>query len=287
MKDKINDKNLTVNKNDATFSKSKKGGFRALKFIVLLTLFIVSYAVSYYLNGFEKTNNKLLTLLIFAGAGFLVFYLIYYVAYIITAINIKNKSKRKSKMVINCDEETAILMQNEKYIYSFDKSLTVTENLKNDLTQAGGLVEDVADTYSKGGRYAFLNYTVYDALDVFSNAVDVLYDKIDGFLSSKLLSALKLYDKPITLVSKELNKLLYDEQPVTVTENTETQKPEKLLKVKEKFKAFTVKASVTVFQKPINNFANGITEFIASESVRVFGKNGKKRKIKKAVAGND
>ena len=140
------------------------------------------------------------------------------------------------------------------------------------------MVEQVADTYSKGGKYAFLNYTVYDGIDVLGNAIDVLYDKIDGFLSSKALKVFKFYDKPITFVSKELNKLLYQENEelnVVVEPKSKT-----VTLLKGKLKEIGAKAGKVIIRKPLNNLAGGITEFVASESVRVFSKNSSSNKIK-------
>ena len=47
-----------------------------------------------------------------------------------------------------------------------------------------------------------------------------------------------------------------------------------------KMKDIGAKAGKTVLRKPLNNLANGITEFVASESVRVFSKNAPVNKVK-------
>lgn len=268
---KVDDKNLIDKSQSATFSKKKQGGFRATKIIILIAILMLSYVVSYFVNGFEKTNTNLLLLPILGASGFVLFYIIYGVLYLITLIKLNCKQKRQVKNVINCDEEASKIVKNEKYVFVFDTNETFTENLKKYLSQTVIMVEDVATVYSKGGKYAFLNYTVFDALDVVSNAIDVLYDKIDGFLSSKVIAVFKFYDKPISFVSKELDKLIYQEK-AEIKGVVESEKPSL---IKDKIKQLGVKASKVVLHKPINNLANGITEFIASESVRVYAKNGK------------
>ncbi|MBO5713255.1 MAG: hypothetical protein J6R88_03555 [Clostridia bacterium] len=265
--------------NTIKLQKIKKICLRALKIIALLALFVVSYAISYYLNGFEETNKKLITLLVLGVAGYVLFYVIYTIFYVITKIKLSLKNKRATKNVVNCDEEAAKIMQNQKYQFNFDTNLTFNDNLNSYLSQTVVMVEDVANVYSIGGKYAFLNYTVYDAIDVVSNAIDVLHDKIDGFLTSKALVPFKFYDKPISFVSSELNKLIYEEEKTPVIE--EEVKPKKTSAIKEKLMQIGAKAGKTVLRKPINNLANSITEFFASESVRVYGKNGKMpKKIK-------
>ena len=47
-----------------------------------------------------------------------------------------------------------------------------------------------------------------------------------------------------------------------------------------KVKEIGVKAGKSVLRKPFNNLTNGITEFVASESVRVFSKNMPSSKVK-------
>ena len=52
--------NQTANNDKRTFNGSVKSPFNVKKIILLCLVFIISYVVSLFLNGFHKTNLNLL-----------------------------------------------------------------------------------------------------------------------------------------------------------------------------------------------------------------------------------
>lgn len=266
-------KNQTENEYKKTFNNTVKSSFKVKKIIFLCLVFIISYTISIIINGFEKTNLNLLYLVIFGISGFALFYLIYGVAYLITKIKINIKSKRNISNVVNCDEEASIILNKQNKTFTFDKKISLNENLSNYFNNClTPIIDAVADNYGKKSKTSYLNFSVYDGIDFLGNVVDATYYKIDVVLNSLPLSTFNLTNKPIVFLKNFIIKSLYE---------NEVDEPKKPSKVKE----FFASAALTIFNKKINSIFNEITEFCALEGVKIFSKNGKT--VKKAVNENE
>ena len=254
-------------------ANKKKVVLKILKPLIFIALFVVAYIFSYKISGFYQTNIKLLTLVISIVVGFLFFYLIYGVIYLISYVKIKRKEKRNSNLEVNCDDKVSAFFKGDKYRFKYNTSVSFTDNLIELGKISLEVNSAIAEIYGKGGKYSFLNYPVYDGLDFLGNALDVLHYKLYG-----VLSLLKLEDKPISFIEKNLNKVLYNE----VSEEVAVTKEKKgfFTAVKDKVKSTFIKTSIVVMKGKIQSVFNECIEFVASESFRIYSKNGKTPTIK-------
>ena len=273
----VNSENITPKKNNGVF-------LSALKNVSIFALIVVSYLISYYLYGFNETNKRLFILLICGISGFILFYLIYGVAYLISNARIKRKIKKVTDNEIHCDDKVATYLENTENKFVYNKKLTLKENGSIALNKAFSIIVEIAKINSHSGKYAFVNFTVYDALEVFGNALDGIHDKLYG-----ILSALKFEDKPIWLIEKNLAKLLYEEEvnnEVAVTADKKQNKVgEFFSNVKNKVTGIASNLAISLFSKKLETTINDCFTFIAGECFRVFGKSNKNNK--KAVNNNE
>lgn len=246
---------------DAIYITDKKlGGW--VKFLGLILLVAVSFGVSIYLVGFIETLKKVVLLAILTLLGFIAFYIIYGILYLISAISYSRKRKKLANMVINCDEEVAIICSDERYRYSFNIDVPVKQNFSDFISLAKSAISSVADGYNKGGKNFYLNYSAYDALGIISDVIDKLDDKLSG-----TLNFLKLNDKPIGILESALTNLIDKEKQ-------EQHSPE-LPAVKDNFftKLFA-KAGRFLIKGKVDDLANDIIVFAIYESCKTFSKDG-------------
>ena len=233
-----------------------------VKFIGLILLVAVSFGVSVYISGLVETVKKLVFLAALTLCGFIGFYLIYGILYLISAIKYSNKRKKLAKNVINCDEEIALICSDKRYKYSFDIELPVKQNFSNFIETAKSAIGSVADGYNKGGKTFYLNYSAYDALNIISDAIDKIDDKISG-----TLHFFKLNDKPIGILESALTNLIEKEKSETKTADAPAVKENFFTKLLAKAGRFIIKGKV-------DDLANDVIVFAISEACKTFSKDG-------------
>lgn len=278
---------IAENEQEPNVLDKKNNLHTLLKTVGLILIFAVAYGTSLLLNGFKETNEKLFVLLICAVCGFVAFFLIYYLLYFISVIKLNKKRKKQSENIIRCDDEVAEFFDNNDYKFYYQRKLTVKENLFNALGLGKNIVSAIANEYSKGGKYDFLNYTVYDALDIFGNAIDEIFGKAD-----KVFSFIGMQDKPLGFVENYLAKILIEEQQseeeIAVTE---IKQPSGMRRFFGGIKDKVINAGKTVgimlFSGKIESVVNEIMVFVAGESFRVYGKNGKKKDKRDSKSGKN
>ncbi|MBR6737822.1 MAG: hypothetical protein IKL82_05620 [Clostridia bacterium] len=233
-------------------TKSKSGkGKTAIKYLTLIFVLAVSITFSVLTYGWQETGKKYLTVAICAVCGYVLFFIIYYIAYLITLIAYSKKRKKYVKDQITCNEDIEKLAQNPKYEFKYRAKLSLQENFKNLFEVLKIAVHDVSKGFDKGGRYFYLNYTVYDALSVIKTTIEVANEKF-----SKPLKLFKLEDKPIGFVEKKLLEIIENEQP----------------KKSNAFVQGVLKAGTFVFSGLINSACNDFISYVIGEAYGVYGK---------------
>lgn len=244
-----------------------------LKWVVIVLLTCFAYAFSLYQNGFEKTNQKLLTLLICALIGFLLFYLVYLVVNLICIASERRKIKKALLKTINCDEQIAKTISNQKYLFNYNVKISAKENFSSALSIITTLVGDVSHKFGKKGKYALLNFSVYDALDFVENCIDGVEGRVDALLKNIEFTGVR--NKPLPFIENALNKMI-DSELNGESENAVEEKVSKFSefskKVSNKVKSIGGKVVTYTFSGVIENTVNDVIRFIGAESFRVFSK---------------
>ncbi len=243
--------------------KSKiKNKPKILKTILLILLLILSYTSSVYVYGYNKTNARFVYLIVFSLLGFCLFYIVYYIIYFITNLRYKVLDKIEKTHSINCDDKVNDFLKDEKYKFIYDTKISVHDNFKNAVTTAKEVILGVATINNKNGKYFYLNYTVYDALEIYGNLVAFAYDKIDG-----VFKFFKIQNKPIAFIEKSLQKFVNDEKVANV-EN----KGGLLSKIKKGVGEAVLNTGIFLFKRKIQNAVNEILAVVCLESFKVYSK---------------
>ncbi len=249
-------------------SKSKvKKDKNVLKTILLVMLLILSYISSVFVYGFTKTNTRFFYLIIFSLVGFCLFYIVYYIIYFLTYLKYKRKDKKEKCNQINCDDKVNEFLKDEKYKYIYDTKLSVQENLKNALDTAKSVILGVATLNNKNGKYFYLNYTVYDALEIYGDLVAFAYDKIDG-----VFKFFKIQNKPITFIENSLQKVVEEEVV------KEVNKKGVLSKIKQGVGNVVFNTGIFLFKNKIQDAVNEILSVVCLECFKVYSKGVKNSK---------
>ena len=253
-----------------------------IKWVVIILLTLFAYAFSLYQNGFEKTNLKLLQLIICSAFGFLIFFVFYYIFCGINLIIYNKKLKRRTSSIVNCDEQIEKAVNEPKYQFSYDTKSTFKQNLSSALTVMTTLAGDVANSYGKKGKYALLDFTVYDALSFVGNCIDGVESRVDGMF--KFIEFTGVKDKPLPFIENALTKLIDKELSANndCAETVENNPPKKdglSKKIVNKVKNLGGKVAVFTFKGVIENTLNDVIRFVGAEAFRVFSKDAKSYEI--------
>ena len=243
--------------------RNKKTTLKALKNLGLFLLVCLVYGSSCYFNGFAHTTYRIISLIVYCIVGLVSFFAIYYIAYFISALIYKSKRKKIVNQ-INCDDKLNDLMVMPKYKFSYEKAKPLNENVKDLLSKGKLLTVDIASSYGNKGRYNLLNFTVYDALTITGDFIDIAQDKVERIIG--FIPFVNLQDKPLGFLEKALSNALNDE-----VSETPTKKSGILGSIFSKF-------AVPMLKGQIDKEANGFISLVGSEAFKVFGKNGKKYK---------
>ncbi len=262
---KIDSENTQLNKKCKNIFKNKK----AIKFTLIIILLVVSYFCSSYVFGFEKTNLRLITLILYTGIGFAGFYLIYYIAYFITYLSYRKSLNKSAEAIISCDNEVSDFFKDGTHKFKYDKKSNFVTNLKSAFNGGVNIVKDIAVLTSKDCSLFYLNYTVYDALSVFEHTLQFTYAKIDG-----LFKFFKCQDKPIGLIEKSLTKLIENEKQ----DNKDSEESVSgLAKFKTNLKNKALNVGFILFSGKIEDVINEIYVFLAVESFNTYSKDSKNK----------
>lgn len=230
---------------------------RAMKICALSVVFLAATAYSVYKNGVFGTLKNLLTLAVCAFLGYAAFYLVVLLFRIILRKRRKRKSQ-KAALPKNTDASACALLEKAGE-FNYDKRQTPLENLKT----AGGKALAIIKTASqkaekKASKYYFVNFTVYDAVDIFDASVDKLYEKIDG-----VFGLLRMQNKPLGFLEKSLENALVDEG--------DDSEPKKQSGFKKAVKEKGISVAIALLKNQINAQINDLLNFVAGEAVFVFG----------------
>ncbi len=238
---------------------------KILKTLILSLLLILSYSCSVYINGFKITNSRFVYLIVFTLIGFIVFYIVYYIIYFFTFLKYKNYDKKKKSSVVNCDDKVTKFLNSGKYDFTYDIKLTVNDNFSNAFALAKTVIHDVAKLNGKNNKYFYLNYTVYDALEIYGNLVSFAYGKFDG-----VFKFFKIQNKPLSFIEKSLEKFLDQEN------NAKSEKSNGLMvKIKKGIGNAVLNTGIFLFKNKIQDAVNEIMQVITLEAFKVYGKNTK------------
>lgn len=254
--------------NEVKFNNySGKTAFKKfIKFFIIVLVMVISYFVSAYLYGHKQTLIKLLKLVFYFACGFISFYLLYWIASLITSAVYSIKRKNQAKVVISCDDDVSALMSNADYKFNYNVKFDFKQNANEYKTKLLSLVKAVAIGYNnKICEYYYLDYTVYDALDILSNVVDGLDYKI-----TPIFKFLRAEDKPLKIVEKLLLNAI--ETSKRTTNLDETHKKSNVI---EKIKGTIKKTGFFLIKGVIDSACNDLSTFIAFEAFKVYGKTGK------------
>ena len=236
-----------------------------IKYAVFLIIAVFSYFASVYLNGFNKTNERLLMLGVCTIIGFVLFFLIYAILYGLTALKYAIKLKKAKDVTVNCDDLLTNLIAEKNYKFNYDLRKSVSENLKIGANISYNLVKEIANGYGNSGKFVYLDYTLYDALEIFGNATQVLKVKADA-----IFGLLHLQDKPISILEKKLTDIL---------EGDIVEQEEKSSSVKSKIgdglKHVASKVALIALKAKISALVNDIIEYVGFEAFRVYSKQDK------------
>lgn len=231
---------------------------RAMKICALSVVFLAATAYSVYKNGVFGTLKNLLTLAVCAFLGYAAFYLVVLLFRVILRKRRKRKSQ-KAALPKNTDASACALLEKAGE-FNYDKRQTPLENLKT----AGGKALTIIKTVSqkaekKASKYYFVNFTVYDAVDIFDASVDKLYEKIDG-----VFGLLRMQNKPLGFLEKSLENALVDE-------GDDDNEPKKQSGFKKAVKEKGISVAIALLKNQINAQINDLLNFVAGEAVFVFG----------------
>lgn len=275
-KTEIDDKPVIIDEQaDTTVKVNKKEKLvNFLKNYALIFVFAIAYFFSVYLNGFYNTNLKFLNLLIFGLVGFLSFFIIYYLLNFISFISLKKKVKNQAKNVVNCDDELAEYFQYNSKPFKYKGNVPLKENMKEFVNKTVEVMNDIACKYNQQSKYAFINYTVYDAIDILGNATAYLHNGID-----KYFKGLNLQDWSFINLKGLIEKnAAADETDELAVTDDEKQSKGFFAEIKNKIVSGGKKIGNHLISAPLTSLLNDALIFVAGESFRVFSKNGKKTK---------
>ena len=240
----------------------------AVKFTLIILFLIISYFISAITSSVYQTNIKFLILLICFLAGVMIFFLIYGLLYLIAFIKISRKTKRFIREEISYNDRADEYFSSSNYKYKYDTKKTFTQNLSEVKKDVLIVVKDVATYYgSHDEDYYYLGYTVYDALNVFDGAIDLLDEKI-----SPIFKFLRIEDKPLKTVEFALEKAINSHE-----EDCE-KKPNLINKVGGKL----VKVTTFIFRSKIESTITDVVKFVGCKAVEIYSKSGCDYAIKKS-----
>ena len=249
---------------------------RFLKTAGAVLAVIIAYAISVYTKSFSETNVLLLRLVIYSLCGFVGFYIVYSIAYLITLVIYNRRVKKIAKTVISCDDNVAMLFSGGKNAFRYDVKKDFKHNINEYKNTALNVVEEVAAGYGiNKGNFYYLNFTVYDLIDVARNAVDGVDNKI-----SPIFKFLHAEDKPLSMVEALLVSAIESEKHPKIEE--ETKKPNAFSTLINKAKM----AGAFVLKGAIENACNELLIFLGYEAFKVYGKEGKTY-LPKAEGGDE
>lgn len=239
--------------------------FKILKTILFSLLLVLSYVASVYVKGFAQTNTRLLYLLVFVFLGFCSFYIVYYIIYFITNLKYKRQDKKKKEFIVNCDDSVSNFLKDEKYKFTYNVKNSIKDNIESAVSVAKNVILDVATINDKNNKYFYLNYTVYDALEIYGNLVTFAYAKIDG-----VFKTFKIQNKPISFIEKSLQNVIVDDKGEKVEE-----KDNLLIKIKKGVGNAVLNTGIFLFKNKIQDAVNEIISVICLEAFKVYGKDVK------------
>ncbi len=236
-----------------------------LKYTLLFLIAIFSYFASVYLHGFNKTNERLIILAVCTVLGIVIFFIFYLILYGITALKYSIKNKRKKNLTVNCDDLLSSLIETNNFVFNYDLKKSINENLKDCVAISYKVVKEIANGYGNSGKYVYLDYTLYDALEIFGNALDVVKVKADA-----IFGLLRLQDKPISLLEKKLTDVIEGE-PIIEEEKSVTL----ISKIGSGVKNVAGKVAIFALKGKISALVNEIIEYVGFEAFRVYSKQNK------------
>lgn len=247
-----------------------------LKYVIFALIAVFSYFASAYLHGFKTTNERLVILVVCTLLGIALFFIFYLILYGFTALKYSIKSRCKKDVTINCDDALSTIIEQNDYVFNYDLKKSVNDNLKDGITISYNLVKEIASGYGSSGKYVCLDYTVYDALEILGNAVEVVKVKADA-----IFSLLRIQDKPISILEKKLTDVL-EGAPIL-----EEEKPSSVIKkLGSGVKHVASKVALFALKGKISSLVNEIIEYVGFEAFRVFSKQNKEFAYKnQAVEG--
>ncbi len=241
---------------------------KIIKWLLIALLLIGSYVLSYFLNGFYETNKKLLILILCVACGFAGFFVIYYTAYLITIIVDKIKSKRKiSNNEINCSEEIIEVIEDNGFVFHYDKKLSIKENFKN----LGDILLKMLSKITTNGKaerkYSYLNFTVYEVLGAVNNCEGVIREKVDGILDLPVVKWFDFKNKPISFIEKKLSSIIEQE----LNDDIEVEETPKTLwqKVTSKVKKVALDKTPILLKGKIEDSVNLVIKFVGCEALKL------------------
>ena len=246
-------------------NKAKKRVRNVVKYAVFLLIAVFSYFASAYLHGIKTTNERLIILAVCTLLGIALFFLVYAILYSITALKYSIKNRRKKSNEVKCDDLLSNIIEVNNFKFSYDLKKSVNENLKEGVQISYNVVKEIASGYGNSGKYVYLDYTLYDALEIFGNAVDVVKVKADS-----IFKLLRLQDKPISLLEKKLTDIL-EGQPIVEEEKSSTI----VNKIGSGVKQVAGKVALVALKGKISGLVNEIIEYVGFEAFRVFSKENK------------
>lgn len=250
-------------KNKRSKSSSIK---KVISFLIVTVTLILAYLLNVYTGSFTEANKKLIWLFIYSLIGFISFFVVYYIAYFITLTVYNAKSKKKAKEIISCDDYIADLLSDGNYRFNYDKSIAFSKNVGVYKDEVLSVIKKIASDYGLDkSEYYYVNFTVYDAVKIISDAVDGIDVKI-----SPIFKLLRAEDTPIKIAEKLLISALENDAK---EESEKVEKPQNpLLK---KIVDTAKKVGVAIVKSPLENALNDLTVFISYEAFKVYSKNGK------------
>lgn len=240
--------------------KDKK---RVLKIIALFSVFIIAMIYSVFKSGVIKTIENMVLLVIFAFLGYSLFYL-----FTITLSGVlKIRRKRRGAKSLNAqyvDKDKVDELLKSEGEFDYDKKETPLNNLKLVGGKALAIIKKASSKpRKKVKKYYFVNFTLYDAIDIFGDSIDKLHQKVDG-----IFCFLRMQNKPLSFLEKKLENVLGLSEDAIDENNLE---PKSESSIKKAIKKNSVNLAITLLKGQINSQVNDLLYFIATESVLVFG----------------
>ena len=223
----------------------------AKKYLVMLGVFVIALIISIITSGFQTTLYKFIELIVFAILGFILFYVVYFTAYFITKQVYSRNRKTYVKTQISTNADIERLVNNPKYSFKYQRKQSLTENVQTLIKTISVAVSDVSEGFEKGGKYYYLNYTVFDAIAVLQETINLADEKFGG-----VLKKFKFYDKPIGFIESKLTELVEGEEP----------------KKSSPIIGGLIKAGAFVFANQLTSACNDFIAYVISEAYSVYGK---------------